>query len=97
MSAFDNDKTITVSISGRQYPVKVTGREESLVRDVAAEINNGLKEFQLQYAGKDLQDCMSMMLLSKAVELEQLKKSDSNAQAISILDRLTDSIDSVLQ
>jgi len=97
MSAFDNDKTITVSVAGRQYPVKVTGHEESLVRDVVTALNNELKEFQLRYAGKDRQDCLAMIMLTRAVELEKLKKSDAVADAVSAIDRLTDTIDNVLQ
>ena len=69
-------KRIMVVIAGRSYPVRVTEDEESLVRDLEKEINEKLNDLQLSYQGKDMQDYMSLAILSYAFDLQKVKNSD---------------------
>jgi hypothetical protein len=64
---------ITVLIGGRPYSLSVKTREEHLIRKTVKEINDKVNEFQLTYSQRDKQDCLSMTLLTYAVdELNEL-------------------------
>ncbi len=71
-----NLKRILVTISGRNYPVKVKPEDESKVRALEKEVNDKINELQISYQGKDIQDYMSLALLSYASELQIAKRSD---------------------
>ena len=59
---------INVVIADRPYPLRVKPEEEERVRNAAKDINNKVKQFQTQYAGKDKQDFLAMSALMFAVE-----------------------------
>ena len=59
---------INLIIADRPYPLKVKPEEEERVRNAARDINNKVKQFQTQYAGKDKQDFLAMSALMFAVE-----------------------------
>lgn len=66
-------KSIEVNIAGRSFPLKVTDEEETLVLRVAEEINDKVKNLQNTYLQRDKQDCLSMALLTYALETAKLK------------------------
>ena len=66
-------KKVDVTIAGRAYPLKVTDAEEDMVLQVADEINQKVRDFQKTYRNKDRQDCLSMALLTYALEFNKLK------------------------
>ena len=72
----ENLKRITVIIAGRSFPVKVSGDEESLVRGIEKDVNEKLNDLQMSYQGKDIQDYMSLAILSYAFELYKSKNSE---------------------
>ena len=66
-------KSIEVMIAGRSFPLKVTEEEEKLILQVAEEINEKVRNLQNTYLQKDKQDCVSMALLTYAMENARLK------------------------
>jgi cell division protein ZapA len=87
---------INLIIADRPYPLKVKPDEEELVRTVAKQINEKVKELQNLYSAKDKQDFLAMSALMSAVEAANLKKnthdSDSRiAQKISDISQLLNS------
>ncbi|HLF63069.1 MAG TPA: cell division protein ZapA [Saprospiraceae bacterium] len=66
-------KSIEVVIAGRSFPLKVTEEEEALVLQVIEEINEKVHNLQNIYLQKDKQDCLSMALLTYALETAKLK------------------------
>lgn len=64
-------KNITVLIAGRPYPLRVEEADEASVRQIAKEVNEKISNFQLSYNKKDKQDCLSMALLTYAVDLHK--------------------------
>ena len=66
---------ITVLIAGRPYPLKIKASDEAIIRKLVKEINDKINSFQSAYAQKDKQDCLSMALLTYAVELQKQKQS----------------------
>lgn len=79
-------------IAGRTYPLKVKLQDESTLKTVVEEINEKIKQFQLNYSNRDKQDCMAMALLTYAVEFRQ---SNHNAEQEYIHQKLT-SLDALL-
>lgn len=63
------EKSITVVIAGRPYPLRVPQEEEAHLRLLVGEINGRFNDFQVQYADRDKQDCLVMTLLTYAEEL----------------------------
>lgn len=54
---------INITIADRTYRVKIDTKDEETVRNTAALINQKMVEFKNAYAGKDMQDYISMVLL----------------------------------
>jgi cell division protein ZapA len=75
-------KSIVVTIAGRAFPLKVTDEEESMVLRVTDEINDKVRNLQKTYQQKDKQDCLSMALLTYAVENAKLKGDQSSMKAL---------------
>lgn len=75
-------KSIEVTIGGRAFPLKVTEEEESMVMQVARQINEKLRNLQSTYHQKDKQDCLSMALLTYAVENAKLKQENGDLDAL---------------
>ena len=69
----DNDLSLTVTISGRPYPLRVSREDEPAIRSISKEINEKLNGFHKQFVGKDRQDCLAMLLMIYAVDLYKLK------------------------
>lgn len=70
-------KSVNVSISGRNYPVRISDGEEEYIKSVVDNINDEIRELQLKYTSKDKQDCLTMALLMYAM---RLKKSEDDLE-----------------
>ena len=86
-------KSIEVMIAGRSFPLKVTAEEEATVLQVAEEINEKVINLQNTYLQKDKQDCLSMALLTYALESAKLK---NDLAAMDELGEVSDRIESSL-
>jgi len=66
----DGSKLININliIADRPYPLKIKAKEEEMVRKAARQINDQIKQYQLQYAAKDKQDYLAMCVLMYAVK-----------------------------
>lgn len=69
---------ITVLIAGRPYPLKVKVGDEDAIRKIVKDVNEKVNRFQLTYNKKDKQDCLSMALLTYAVDLHKSKTGGDN-------------------
>ena len=54
---------INILIGDRSYRIKIEPADEEAVRKVTAVINNKIVEFKTQFAGKDMQDYVAMVLV----------------------------------
>ena len=59
---------ISAFVGDRSYRVKVNANEEEVVRKTIKTINDKITEFKGLFAGKDMQDYISMVLLWYATE-----------------------------
>lgn len=71
MSSQEEMIPVNITIADRTYRVKVAPKDEEAVRKTAAIINQKMLEFKGAYAGKDMQDYISMVLLWFATEQQQ--------------------------
>jgi cell division protein ZapA (FtsZ GTPase activity inhibitor) len=53
----------TVVIGDRSYRIKVAPNDEEVVRKTVKTINDKIVEYKTQFAGKDMQDYIAMVLL----------------------------------
>lgn len=60
---------ITIIIGDRNYRIKVEPKDEEVVRKTVKTINEKIVEFKTIFAGKDMQDYVSMVLIWYATEL----------------------------
>lgn len=91
MAEYEDNISIDVHIAGRQYPLKVNEADAQIIRQIADEVNEKINYFQRTYANRDKQDCLSMALLTYAVDLHRLKEqvNDSNiSEKLTKLDRM---------
>ncbi len=59
---------LNLLIADRNYRVRIDPKDEEVVRKTAKTINDKLIEFKTQFAGKDIQDYIAMVLIWFATE-----------------------------
>jgi hypothetical protein len=60
---------INVVIGDRTYRIKIEPRDEEVVRKTLKTINDKIIEYKTQFAGKDMQDYIAMVLLWYATQV----------------------------
>jgi cell division protein ZapA len=79
---------ITIVIADRTYRVKVQPQDEELVRKTVKTINEKIIEFKTQFAGKDMQDYIAMVLVWFATDQNQGPAAASQLQSDTLTDKL---------
>ena len=77
----------TIVIADRSYRIKIHSKDEEVVRKTVKIINDKIVEYRTQFAGKDIQDYISMVLLWYATE-----QNTSFANEVK-LENITDKLD----
>ncbi len=62
---------VNIVIADRSYRLKIEPADEEMVRKTAALINDKINSFKTQFAGKDMQDYIAMVLLWFATEQKE--------------------------
>lgn len=62
---------LNIVIGDRNYRIKISPDDEETVRKVLKTINEKILEFKTQFAGKDMQDYISMVLIWYATQLKE--------------------------
>ena len=78
---------LNILIGDRTYRIKVAPEDEETVRGTLKIINEKILEFRTQYAGKDMQDYISMVLIWYATQPKD--ESGSGIQSRNLQDVLT--------
>jgi len=76
---------INVVIGDRTYRIKIEPSDEEVVRKTLKTINDKIIEYKTQFAGKDMQDYIAMVLLWYAT---QTSSGDAQALSPSVLESL---------
>jgi len=95
----DSDtKSLNVVIGGINIPVKVHIAETGHVHDITAEINSRLKEIQMRYPDKKLEEALAMTVLSLMVQKKtQAQSLQGEEQLIESFDRVDEILDKLLK
>lgn len=76
---------LNIVIGDRNYRIKILPEDEETVRKVLKTINEKILEFKTQFAGKDMQDYVSMVLIWYAT---QAKENTAEIVSPDLLDSL---------
>lgn len=77
---------IQIVIGDRLYRIKIDHSDEEAVRGTVKLINDKILEFRGQFAGKDMQDYIAMVLIWLATETKE--ESDLKRDVANIIGRL---------
>ena len=77
---------INVLIGDRTYRIRISPTDEEVVRKTVKTINDKIIEFKTQFAGKDMQDYIAMVLIWFATE--QGARAAADVEKEDIIDRL---------
>jgi cell division protein ZapA (FtsZ GTPase activity inhibitor) len=85
---------VTLIIGDRNYRVKVQPKDEEILRKTVKTINDKIIEFKTNFAGKDMQDYVAMVLVWFATERNPAAaigiENDSFAEKLNSLERMLD-------
>jgi cell division protein ZapA (FtsZ GTPase activity inhibitor) len=87
---------VNIVIGDRSYRVRIDSRDEETVRKLTKRINDQILEFKTQFAGKDMQDYVSMVLLWFVTEQHSGSLSGNGEGFAEELNRLEELIDKTL-
>ena len=62
---------VTLLLSGRPYSLQIDPADEAIIRMLVSELNTKIDQFQIAHPKRDRQDCLAMVLLTMAVELQK--------------------------
>jgi cell division protein ZapA len=83
---------ITVFIADRSYRLRIHPKDEEVLRKTIKTINEKIVEFRSQFAGKDMQDYVAMVLMWYATEqhapVKQQLENDHVSDQLDGLERL---------
>jgi len=95
MQAMSELIPVTVMIADRSYRIRIQPKDEEVLRKTIKTINEKIIEFKTQFAGKDMQDYVAMVLMWFATEqnaavVQQVEK-DNIASRLETLERMLES------
>jgi len=85
---------INVLIGDRTYRVKIYPKDEEAVRKTLKVINDKIIEFKTQFAGKDMQDYLAMVVLWYATQSSPHEAIPEDV--IAIFQRMEEQLDKVI-
>jgi hypothetical protein len=88
---------INVLIGDRTYRIKIREKDEESVRKTLKTINDKIIEFKTQFAGKDMQDYIAMVLLWYGTQSSSdLDSMLAGTEIGDVLKKMEDQLDKVL-
>ena len=95
MQAMSELIPVTVIIADRSYRIRIQPKDEEVLRKTIKTINEKIIEFKAQFAGKDMQDYVAMVLMWFATEqnaaVVQQVDRDNIASRLETLERMLES------
>lgn len=88
---------VNVVVGDRTYRVRINPADEEAVRKTARTINDKIVEFKTAFAGKDMQDYISMVLLWYATTVGTGPGGGAGEEDLGRMEALESILDKVLQ
>jgi cell division protein ZapA (FtsZ GTPase activity inhibitor) len=86
---------VNIVIADRTYRIKTLAEDEEVVRKTVKLINDKIIEFKTQFAGKDMQDYIAMVIIWYATQATS-QDSVADTDIAVALKKLEDQLDKVL-
>ncbi len=87
---------INIVIGDRPFRIKIKPEDEGTVRSTLKTINDKIIEFKTQFAGKDMQDYVSMVVLWYATQPGLNESGAISADFSGSLSKLEEQLDKIL-
>jgi hypothetical protein len=87
---------INIIIGDRSYRIRIKPEDEGAVRATIKTINDKIIEFKSQFAGKDMQDYASMVLLWYATLTNSQSGNEVPADFSETLGKMEEQLDKIL-
>ncbi len=85
----------SIVIGDRSYRIKLNPKDEEVVRRTVKVINDKIIEYKTQFAGKDMQDYIAMVLIWLATEQQSKGSADIQQETLteklSLIEKMLDS------
>jgi cell division protein ZapA len=90
-----NDTSITITIAGLNYHLKINAAEQDTVNQAVSYINEHVSNFEKQYPVKEKRDVLAMVSLQLTAEL--LKKQQQQSAEIHRLQTILDELNHMVE
>ncbi len=87
---------VNVAIGDRTYRIKINRDDEEQVRKTLKIINDKIIEFKTEFAGKDMQDYVSMVLLWYATQAQSGKETVLEKDLEEVFRKIEEQLDKTL-
>jgi hypothetical protein len=87
---------INVLIGDRTYRIKIENQDEEMVRKTLKTINDKILEFKTNFAGKDMQDYIAMVLLWFATQQISEEQNTSSSDIDEMIKKIETQLEKAL-
>ena len=88
---------VNIVIADRTYRIKTLAQDEEVIRKTVKLINDKIIEFKTQFAGKDMQDYIAMVIIWYATQsVSEKNTSLDQTELLNVLKKLEEQIDKAL-
>jgi hypothetical protein len=87
---------LNIVIGDRSYRIRIKPEDEGAVRGTLKTINDKIIEFKSQYAGKDMQDYASMVILWYATQTDPQSGNGPSSDFTDTLHKVEEQLDKIL-
>ena len=87
---------LNLLIADRNYRVRIHPKDEEVVRKTTKTINEKLLEFKTQFAGKDMQDYIAMVMIWYATQTSADSNPALEQEMLTALHHIEEQLDKVL-
>ena len=87
---------INIMIGDRTYRIKTLPKDEEVIRSTLKSVNSKILEFKTQFAGKDMQDYIAMVLIWYATQASTESNPAIEKEVIDALLKMESALDKAL-
>lgn len=87
---------INIVIGDRTYRIKTDPKDEGTIRGSLKIINDKIIEFKTQFAGKDMQDYIAMVIIWYATQATEARSLTMEKEMQQMLQKMEEQLDKVL-
>ncbi|MBL0355834.1 MAG: cell division protein ZapA [Chitinophagaceae bacterium] len=87
---------VNIVIADRTYRIRTLAKDEGVIRSTLKTINDKIVEFKTQFAGKDMQDYIAMVMIWYATQLTADNNPLLEKEMKETLDKIEQQLDKVL-